>query len=138
MSARGDGVSCIFDGLLWLDPSATVSAAVEAVLPAGSSVPATFPCRVVTERRRVMNRLTGVRKMADIRVAHFLLWCDRRGSVTLGSAEARSVFLDAKAHGCDEIVVHGSKALVACRGITFRQFGVRKLTSIPAATGAPA
>ena len=123
-----------FDGFLWIDPSAKCAEIIDDVLPQGEAVAdSTFPCRITTERRRVMDKQTGKRATRDWRTAHFLLWQDDKGAPDMGREECRSVFIDARAQAVDQIVVHGCIALISSRNIDFRQFGVREITSIPTA-----
>jgi hypothetical protein len=122
-----------YDGFLWVDPSASCSDLVDAVLPTGETVSdSTFPCRLTMERRRVKDPATGRRITRDWRIAHFLLWRDGEGSPDMGRDVSRTVFIDARACGADQIVVHGRIALVASRNMEFHQFGVRDISSIPA------
>ena len=47
-------ITTVFDGMRWIDPTASLAAVVAAVLPPGKELAASeFPCRITTERRRV-------------------------------------------------------------------------------------
>ena len=125
-------VTRIYDGMLWVEPTAPVQAVIAEVLPAGMDPGGTtFPCRITLGRKRVRDAATGKRTTRDWRVGHFLLWIDGRGSPDMRRNEARAIYLDAKRIGMDEIIVHGHVALISGPRIDFRQFGVRSLASIP-------
>lgn len=119
--------------MLWVDPTATRQDIATELLPAGEAVADGYLARVTTIRKRVVDHMTGVRATRDWRIGHFIMWRDDKGPVTIGVAEARSIFVTANAHGIDEIVAYGQLSLIGSDRIYFRQFGVRDLAALGAA-----
>ena len=117
--------------MLWVNPTASSADVAGAVLPPGDAPTTTWPCRVVTERKRVMDERIGKRVTRDWRVGHFLLWEDGVGAPDMTRTELRAIHADARAQRLDEIVVYGQRALISPPKLAFRQFGVRDFATIP-------